>query len=376
MVFGIFSTAAERRQELVRYFQSTTGERRQEFVRFFQSTETERRQEFVRLLQSEKTLDVVRSHFISFLESERREEFVRFLQSEKSLDALRNQFISFLRCDEGKRLLVELLIEALAGRELAPILEDAEKRLKDLAAEQVGSFRTTAQMDLDKSAASYADKLQRKVREGLQQVASSRKNAEMELEKSASSHAVELKRKAREAGMELEKSAASYADELQGKAREALQDVADRLYWEVEHRLSSYKLEIAAEVEKQLRPLLRQEIARHNRENSLNYDEETVVEDRGCDGSVGSFRERGIMERHKEHYEIASRFGGREFTLDEFMRLYEQVYPNRPRGSMLPSDYCVNPSGGRHAIGTEDYPKFLRWLGRGKYQMDKHANPP
>jgi hypothetical protein len=32
---------------------------------------------------------------------------------------------------------------------------------------------------------------------------------------------------------------------------------------------------------------------------------------------------------------------------------------------MLPSDYCVNLS----AKGTEGYPKFLRWLGRGRYEL-------
>ena len=80
-----------------------------------------------------------------------------------------------------------------------------------------------------------------------------------------------------------------------------------------------------------------------------------------------------MNDREKEHYKIAGEFKGREFTRSEFKNHYRQEYPNRKPGSMLPADYCINPVGGRHAKGTENYPKFLRWLGRGRYQMIKNA---
>lgn len=77
-----------------------------------------------------------------------------------------------------------------------------------------------------------------------------------------------------------------------------------------------------------------------------------------------------MTEREREHYEIATRFGIREFTLSEFKNLYRQEYPKRPLGSMLPADYCViGPGRPRHSIGTEEYPKFLRKLGRARYQF-------
>ena len=172
------------------------------------STEAERREEFARFLESEKALDVVKRHFISFLESERRGEFVRFLESDNALDAVRSQFISFLRSDEGKRLLVELLIEALARREFAPILESAETRLKNLAAERVASFQT---------------------------------EVETQIEASAASNAVALKR----------------------KARKAVQDLADRVNQDVRDHLSSYQAKVLEAVTEQM--LFREDIARHVR---------------------------------------------------------------------------------------------------------------
>jgi endonuclease-3 len=81
----------------------------------------------------------------------------------------------------------------------------------------------------------------------------------------------------------------------------------------------------------------------------------------------------GMTKREQEHHEIARTFGvGRTFTRSEFMNLYRREYPDREPGAMLPSDYCVNLS----AKGTEDYPKFLRWLGRGRYELLGEANIP
>ena len=91
---------------------------------------------------------------------------------------------------------------------------------------------------------------------------------------------------------------------------------------------------------------------------------------------MGTGREslrRSMNEREREHFDIACRFGRREFSRAEFRRLYKQVYGDSKLGSMLPADYCVNPRGGRYAIGTEHYPKFLRWLGPGRYQLTEDA---
>jgi hypothetical protein len=72
-----------------------------------------------------------------------------------------------------------------------------------------------------------------------------------------------------------------------------------------------------------------------------------------------------MRKRDQEHYEIARKFGaGRPFTRSEFNRLYYEEYPNRVSGP-IPSDYCINLSPKL----AEVCPKFLRWLGRGRYEF-------
>ena len=71
-----------------------------------------------------------------------------------------------------------------------------------------------------------------------------------------------------------------------------------------------------------------------------------------------------MTEREKEHHDIAHSFGGRQFTRSEFMKRYGDKYPDRKLGSMLPSDYCVN----LNPKGAGGFPKFLRWLARGRYE--------
>jgi hypothetical protein len=72
-----------------------------------------------------------------------------------------------------------------------------------------------------------------------------------------------------------------------------------------------------------------------------------------------------MRKRDQEHYEVARKFGaGRPFTRSEFNRLYHQEFPNRVSGP-IPSDYCVNLS----PKVAEACPKFLRWLGRGRYEF-------
>jgi hypothetical protein len=72
-----------------------------------------------------------------------------------------------------------------------------------------------------------------------------------------------------------------------------------------------------------------------------------------------------MRKRDQEHYEVARKFGaGRPFARSEFNRLYHEEYPNRVSGP-IPSDYCVNLS----PRVAEACPKFLRWLGRGRYEF-------
>ena len=73
-----------------------------------------------------------------------------------------------------------------------------------------------------------------------------------------------------------------------------------------------------------------------------------------------------MTEREKEHYAIAESFGvGRSFSRREYRDRYHAQYPDRPLGSMIPSDYCVNLC----AKGTQAYPRFLRQLTRGMYEF-------
>ena len=78
-----------------------------------------------------------------------------------------------------------------------------------------------------------------------------------------------------------------------------------------------------------------------------------------------------MSKREKEHYEIAKRFGvGRPFTRLEFYSLYCQEYPKRI-STPIPSDFCIN----LYPKGAESFPKFLRWLGRGRYEFIGDTKP-
>lgn len=67
----------------------------------------------------------------------------------------------------------------------------------------------------------------------------------------------------------------------------------------------------------------------------------------------------------KEHYQIARSFQTRDFTRQEFIKRYEQEYPERPVNSINPSDYCEN----RNPRGAENFAKFMSALGRGHYKF-------
>ena len=189
----------------------------------FGLTESERRNDFFRFLGSSKAkqaiLDVLtnqeRGSILRSFETQLRDlshtAMAQFsAHVEKALDAARGQFILFLRSDDGKRLLVDLLIEALARNDLAPVLNSAETRLKDLAAEELATFAAHAEMSLKASSAAHADAL------------------------------------------------------IQN-ARQAAQDITDRVHQDVQDHLSSYRAKIAEAVRERLPILLQEEIARHVR---------------------------------------------------------------------------------------------------------------
>jgi len=72
-----------------------------------------------------------------------------------------------------------------------------------------------------------------------------------------------------------------------------------------------------------------------------------------------------MTRREREHYEIAKRFGlHRPFTRLEFNSLYRQEYAERA-SPPIPTDFCIN----LYAKSAERFPKFLRWLGRGRYEF-------
>jgi hypothetical protein len=78
-----------------------------------------------------------------------------------------------------------------------------------------------------------------------------------------------------------------------------------------------------------------------------------------------TFLRKPVPKRHQEHYEIAKILGvGHVFTRMEFNQLYHQKYPSR-KSPPNPSDYCVN----RHPRTAKDFPKFLRWLRRSRYEF-------
>jgi hypothetical protein len=231
MPLGIFSTEAERREEFVRFLELEKNAIRKQFVGFLDLEKnairsqfiTFMREEFVRFFELEQ--NAIRSQFISFLDSERKEEFVRFLGSEKALNAIRNQFISFLHSDEGKQLLVKLLIEVLGRGEIAPILNGAGKGLKDAAAEAETSLKNLAA----------------KAGTSLKSLA-----------------AAKVARFSRDAAMTLEASAAAHSDGLKRMAREAADDNAERVKQDVRDHLSSYQAKVLEAVTEQI--LLQEEI--------------------------------------------------------------------------------------------------------------------
>ncbi|MEQ1632550.1 MAG: hypothetical protein ABL997_09265 [Planctomycetota bacterium] len=71
-----------------------------------------------------------------------------------------------------------------------------------------------------------------------------------------------------------------------------------------------------------------------------------------------------LNTRDREHYEVASTMQG-WFDKAEFVKRYAIAYPDRNKGSIIPSDYCVN----RHNKGNAKYPRFLEWNGDSSYRF-------
>jgi hypothetical protein len=78
--------------------------------------------------------------------------------------------------------------------------------------------------------------------------------------------------------------------------------------------------------------------------------------------TTASRRIETMTDRADERRQVAARMS-RQFTMAEFKRLYRQMFPDRPVNSIMPYEYAPRP------IPTErPGPKFLKYLGRGRYE--------
>ena len=73
----------------------------------------------------------------------------------------------------------------------------------------------------------------------------------------------------------------------------------------------------------------------------------------------------GLPPLQAEHHEVARSFGDDVFNTAQFIVRYRAMYPSRVRGSMLPSDYCLN----RDNKGNVNHPRFLEWNLRDGYRF-------
>ena len=133
--------------------------------------------------------------------------------------------------------------EKPASRDLAPILKSAEISLKNLAAEQVASLRTDAEMELKEAALSHSVELARKGKKAAEIIAGQANRVSQEFHDRLSVHQAEMDRKA-------------------GEAAHDIAERADRVYYDVRDQLGLYRAQIVEEVRKQLPILIRQEIER------------------------------------------------------------------------------------------------------------------
>jgi len=201
---------------LFRSKESRKAERNSEFVEFLRSAEGRRAifELAPDILVSSKLTPIL-NDVQGKLEALTAGEIERFkLLLERTLKTAEDHFADFLRSQEGRQLMLDLLIAALAGGELTPVLGGAEKRLKVLAEEMVATHTA---------------------------------HAELSLKQSAEAHAAAFKR----------------------SASEAARDLANQVAHDVQQQLSSYRGAVVEVVQEQLPVLLREEVATHVRSGPL-----------------------------------------------------------------------------------------------------------
>ena len=191
-------------------------ERKREFVEFLRSDEG--RQAILELAPEilvnpnvGPTLNDVREQLRIIVAG----EIYRFkVLLDRTLKMAKEHFSDFLHSEEGRRLMLHLVTEALARGELAPVLDGAETRLRVLAEEAVATHTA---------------------------------HAELSLQQSAEAHATAFKR----------------------RANEAARDLANQVTDDVQQQLRSYRGAIVEVVQEQLPVALRDEVARHVRSGPL-----------------------------------------------------------------------------------------------------------
>jgi hypothetical protein len=145
--------------------------------------------------------------------------------SPKKLNEAKNWLADFLRSREGTRLLFDLLAEALARGEVAPLIDSAEARLKSLAKDAEARLKGLAK----------------------EAMATQMVQAQLSLELSSEAHAAAVKL----------------------SAREAADNLADQIAHDVQLQLGSYRSAIVEVVKEQLPIMLREEVGRHVRSGPL-----------------------------------------------------------------------------------------------------------
>jgi predicted XRE-type DNA-binding protein len=141
---------------------------------------------------TDETLDAAKgqiSHFQAQLQ----------VLSAAELRAAKGQFNNFLRSEEGERVMLHLLKEALVRGELAPFLGAAQTRLKDLAADEFATFMAQAEISLKASADAHAVAVEQEkanfdthANKITRDIATFMAQAEISLKASAEGHAVEV----------------------------------------------------------------------------------------------------------------------------------------------------------------------------------------
>lgn len=77
-----------------------------------------------------------------------------------------------------------------------------------------------------------------------------------------------------------------------------------------------------------------------------------------------------LTEVQREHYEIAQWFDD-AFEVNEFQARYREQYPNRPKGSILPSDFAYN----NDQVAKNEFPSFLERVNRATYRFVGLVDP-